>query len=308
MLHSSQQIQNGPSMSEALHGKPTYFLSGKVAGAAAAAGLSLLDVATEAKHAAEMIGTMGVALSVCTLPGQVTSDRLGPGKMELGLGIHGEPGAAVADLQPVDVIVSHVLKQILSPLGFSADLSVNSQNTTWRISVDNHFRKFRDIDKGRLRISKFQAKSGWILSCDHWPYSGGLFNIRVCLGKDQQGKWQTWGNFHLKIERWDNLKHSWPLVQKGYGGWLKIKNLPLDYWCRSTLEVIGDHFRGLTDIAFETLNLTNVSEARIQVKKNLCGFVPSTIEITDLKCRNIYLHFGDFEFLNPTGPSKVPSL
>ncbi|XP_023000877.1 putative 3,4-dihydroxy-2-butanone kinase isoform X1 [Cucurbita maxima] len=87
----------------------------KVAGAAAAAGLSLLDVATEAKHVADMIGTMGVALSVCTLPGQVTSDRLGPGKMELGLGIHGEPGAAVADLQPVDVIVSHVLKQILSP-------------------------------------------------------------------------------------------------------------------------------------------------------------------------------------------------
>jgi dihydroxyacetone kinase len=34
-----------------------------------------------------MVGTMGVALSVGTLPGQVTSDRLGPGKMELGLGI-----------------------------------------------------------------------------------------------------------------------------------------------------------------------------------------------------------------------------
>jgi len=30
---------------------------------------------------------MGVALSGCTIPGQVTSDRLGPGKMELGLGI-----------------------------------------------------------------------------------------------------------------------------------------------------------------------------------------------------------------------------
>lgn len=34
-----------------------------------------------------MVGTMGVALSVCTIPGQVASDRLGPGKMELGLGI-----------------------------------------------------------------------------------------------------------------------------------------------------------------------------------------------------------------------------
>ncbi|KAL6319975.1 hypothetical protein AAG906_037051 [Vitis piasezkii] len=87
----------------------------EVAGAAAAAGLSLADVAAEARHASEMVGTMGVALTVCTLPGQVTSDRLGPGKMELGLGIHGEPGAAVADLQPVDVVVSHVLKQILSP-------------------------------------------------------------------------------------------------------------------------------------------------------------------------------------------------
>ncbi|KAM1129786.1 hypothetical protein ACFX2I_039472 [Malus domestica] len=87
----------------------------KIAGAAAAAGLSLADVAAEARRASELVGTMGVALSVCTLPGQVTPDRLGPGKMELGLGIHGEPGAAVADLQPVDVIVSHVLKQILSP-------------------------------------------------------------------------------------------------------------------------------------------------------------------------------------------------
>ncbi|RWW23812.1 hypothetical protein BHE74_00005565 [Ensete ventricosum] len=85
-----------------------------VAGAAADAGLSLADVAAEAKHASEMVGTMGVALSVCTLPGQVTSDRLGPGLMELGLGIHGEPGAAVVDLQPVDVVVSHVLQQILS--------------------------------------------------------------------------------------------------------------------------------------------------------------------------------------------------
>ncbi|XP_030472923.1 putative 3,4-dihydroxy-2-butanone kinase [Syzygium oleosum] len=89
-------------------------LVNKVAGAAAAAGLSLADVAAEAKRASEVIGTMGVALSVCTLPGLVTSDRLGPEKIELGLGIHGEPGAAVADLQPVDVIISHVLQQILS--------------------------------------------------------------------------------------------------------------------------------------------------------------------------------------------------
>ncbi|CAO2823314.1 unnamed protein product [Amaranthus hypochondriacus] len=87
----------------------------KVAGAAAAADCSLAEVTAEARRASEMVGTMGVALSVCTLPGQVSSDRLGPGKMELGLGIHGEPGAAVADLQPADVVIAHVLMQILSP-------------------------------------------------------------------------------------------------------------------------------------------------------------------------------------------------
>lgn len=45
------------------------------------------EVAAEAKHASEMVGTMGVALTVCSLPGQTTSDRLGPEKMELGLGV-----------------------------------------------------------------------------------------------------------------------------------------------------------------------------------------------------------------------------
>ncbi|CDY24601.1 BnaC05g32850D [Brassica napus] len=87
----------------------------KVAGAAAAAGLSLEEVAAEAKCASEMVGTMGVAFSLCKLLGPVTSDRLGQKKMELGLGIHGEPGAAVVDVQPVDVVVSLLLQKILSP-------------------------------------------------------------------------------------------------------------------------------------------------------------------------------------------------
>ena len=54
-------------------------------------------------------------------------------------------------------------------------------------SIDKYFRKLGDIDRGRLRISKFQTKLGWILSCDHWPYLGGLLNIKVRLGSEQQG-------------------------------------------------------------------------------------------------------------------------
>ncbi|XP_031738083.1 uncharacterized protein LOC116402658 [Cucumis sativus] len=106
----------------------------------------------------------------------------------------------------------------------------------------------------------------------------------------------------------DNMKHSRPLVLKGYGGWLKVKNLPLDLWSRSVFEAIGDHFGGFIKIATETLNLTNCSEARIQVKRNLCGFVLSTNEISDHKRGNIFLHFGEFEFLSPPISRKSPSV
>ncbi|XP_035814792.1 putative 3,4-dihydroxy-2-butanone kinase [Zea mays] len=71
-------------------------------------------VAEEAKPAFEVDVTMGVALSVCTLPEQVTSGSLGQRQLELGLRIHGELGVAVVELQSVDIVAEHVLKQIVS--------------------------------------------------------------------------------------------------------------------------------------------------------------------------------------------------
>ena len=56
---------------------------------------------------------MGVALRTCTLPGQPReTERIAPGKMEVGLGIHGEAGAMVADLAKVDDIVDTCLAYI----------------------------------------------------------------------------------------------------------------------------------------------------------------------------------------------------
>lgn len=80
----SQAIRGG-SLTNQKHKPPPP--SVQVAGAAAAEGKSLTEVLREAKGVATSVGTMGVALTVCTLPGATPSDRLGPGKMELGLGI-----------------------------------------------------------------------------------------------------------------------------------------------------------------------------------------------------------------------------
>jgi dihydroxyacetone kinase len=65
----------------------------KIAGAAAAAGLSLEEVTAKAQAASVSLGSLGIALTTCTIPGAPPSTRLDEkNKYEVGLGIHGEPG------------------------------------------------------------------------------------------------------------------------------------------------------------------------------------------------------------------------
>jgi ATP-dependent dihydroxyacetone kinase len=97
----------------------------KVAGAAAAAGLSLQEVAREAHAAAAAMGTMGVALGPCTVPASGRpSFSLGEGEIELGLGIHGEPGVKRTSLLQADALVEIILKTILDDRGLKRDDSV----------------------------------------------------------------------------------------------------------------------------------------------------------------------------------------
>jgi triose/dihydroxyacetone kinase / FAD-AMP lyase (cyclizing) len=60
------------------------------------------------------LGTLGVSLSTCTLPGQSKSDRIKAGEMEVGLGIHGEPGLHRGEIKPADKIVDEVLQKIIA--------------------------------------------------------------------------------------------------------------------------------------------------------------------------------------------------
>ena len=97
---------------------------------------------------------------------------------------------------------------------------------------------------------------------------------------ENPGKWQNFGASHLKFEKWNNHIYGRPLYSKGYGGWITIKSTTC-YCCKKTFEVIGAHFGGLEKIAAETINF-------IQVKENICGFIPATIEISDERRGNIF--------------------
>ncbi|TYK08108.1 protein ENHANCED DOWNY MILDEW 2 [Cucumis melo var. makuwa] len=75
-----------------------------------------------------------------------------------------------------------------------------------RTPVDSYFNKLGDTVRGRPKIWKFQAKSGLILSCDHWPFVGGHFNLRAYSKERKQG-WLLFRNMMGKFrERMDYIK------------------------------------------------------------------------------------------------------
>lgn len=73
----------------------------KVAGHLAERGASLAEIKTAAERVASSVRSLGVALTSCTIPGQPVEARVGPEEIELGLGIHGEPGAQKIAHQPI---------------------------------------------------------------------------------------------------------------------------------------------------------------------------------------------------------------
>jgi dihydroxyacetone kinase-like protein len=97
----------------------------KLAGAAAEEGRDLAAVKAIAAKVNDNGRSMGMALTSCVVPaaGQPTFD-LPDDQMEIGVGIHGEPGRYRRDLAPAKEIAEQLLEPILSDLPFSSGDSV----------------------------------------------------------------------------------------------------------------------------------------------------------------------------------------
>ncbi|MDX6357506.1 MAG: phosphoenolpyruvate---glycerone phosphotransferase subunit DhaK, partial [Nocardioidaceae bacterium] len=93
----------------------------KIAGAAAEEGRDLDTVADLARKVNANGRSMGVALTSCTVPaaGKPTFE-LGEDEMELGVGIHGEPGRKRVPLAPAKEIAEMLVEPILADLPFSS--------------------------------------------------------------------------------------------------------------------------------------------------------------------------------------------
>jgi len=93
----------------------------KCAGAMAESGASLDEVRRVAEKAGASVRTMGVALSPNIVP-EVGKPQfsLGENEMEIGMGIHGEPGIRRGALKKADDIVQEMMEPVLKDLPFSS--------------------------------------------------------------------------------------------------------------------------------------------------------------------------------------------
>jgi dihydroxyacetone kinase-like protein len=107
----------------------------KIAGAAAEAGLDLDGVTRVAQKAADACRSVGAALSPCTVPqaGRPTFE-IGDDEMEMGMGIHGEPGVWRDKLRPADAIAGELMDRLLADMpvgqGDRVSILVNSLGAT----------------------------------------------------------------------------------------------------------------------------------------------------------------------------------
>ena len=93
----------------------------KAAGAMAEAGASLQEVKRVAQKVTDNIRSMGVAINPSTVPaaGKVGFE-LNENEMEVGIGIHGEPGTHKDTIKPADEIVDMLLEKILIDYDYSS--------------------------------------------------------------------------------------------------------------------------------------------------------------------------------------------
>ena len=151
VIVSDDVASAGPEEAEKRRGVAGLVYTFKIAGAAAASGLSLEDTTAAAQKAADNCRSIGVALSSCTVPqaGKPTFE-IADDEIELGMGIHGEPGVWRGKVKPVDEITDEMVDFILKdmPLDSSDKVSV-LVNGLGATPIEELFLVYRQV-KARL--------------------------------------------------------------------------------------------------------------------------------------------------------------
>ena len=136
----------------------------KIAGAMANEMASLAEVKRVAEKAAANVRTMGVALTPCIVPeAGRPSFTLEENEMEIGMGIHGEPGIHRGPLKTADEIIDEIIPRILNDLPFQSGdevaVLVNGLGATPKEELYILYRRVSQLMKNK-GISVFKTYIG----------------------------------------------------------------------------------------------------------------------------------------------------
>ncbi len=152
---AADDVASAPKGQEAKRrGVAGIFYAYKLAGAKAETKAPLAEVKRIAEKAVAATRSMGVALSPCTVPaaGRPTF-TLGEDEMEIGMGIHGEPGVRRGKLEPADKITDLLMEAILGDLplakGEEVSVLVNGLGATPKEELYVMYRRVHQILSGR---------------------------------------------------------------------------------------------------------------------------------------------------------------
>ncbi|WP_297134288.1 dihydroxyacetone kinase subunit DhaK [Terrisporobacter sp.] len=125
------------------------FFAYKTAGAAAEKMMNLQEVKEVAQKTVDNTRTMGVALSPCTVPeaGKPTF-IIEDDKMEIGMGIHGEPGISRQSLKTVDEVTEEIVNRILEDMDYlnsEVAILINGLGSTPKEELYLAYRKAHEI-------------------------------------------------------------------------------------------------------------------------------------------------------------------
>lgn len=121
----------------------------KIAGAKADTMADLDSVTATAQKAADACRTAGVALTPCTVPaaGRPTF-TIGDDEMEIGMGIHGEPGIRRGPLRPADEVANEILEMLLGDMPLSSGDSVSVLcNSLGATPLEELYIVYRRVDR-----------------------------------------------------------------------------------------------------------------------------------------------------------------
>jgi dihydroxyacetone kinase len=191
----------------------------KLVGAAAAEGKSLLELVAIGKAAVDSLGTMGVSFSAGTAPAVGRpSFELGEHEMELGLGIHGEPGVQRAEVRPAAELTNILLTKILQHGVFGGEkrvaVMINNLGATTGMElaiVARHATSF--LEEAGFQVERIYAGT-FLSSLDMAGISISVLGVN--------NEWLRWLDAETSAPAWPNVvtsvrakPHEWIVADTG---------------------------------------------------------------------------------------------